>query len=79
MVYFYICKGKFGFKSFDAKDVTKVGDMPLKHLTQLNNTDVILGPKSLIVIGINGVCQYDYSDKAKLKLLSCISVKPLVD
>jgi len=75
----YICEGQFGFKSFDAKDVTKVGDMPLEHLAQLNSTDVIPGPKSLIVIGENGVCQYDYSDKAKLKLLSCISVKPLVD
>jgi hypothetical protein len=75
----YICEGQYGFKSFDAKDVTKVGDMPLEHLKQLNSTDVIPGPKSLIVIGENGVCQYDYSDKAKLKLLSCISVKPLVD
>jgi len=75
----YICEGQFGFKSFNAKDVTKVGDMPLEHLAKLNSTDVIPGPKSLIVIGENGVCQYDYSDKAKLKLLSCISVKPLVD
>lgn len=75
----YICEGKFGFKSFDVKDVTKVGDKQLEHLTQLNSTDVIPGPKSLIVIGEDGVCQYDYTDKAKLKLLSCISIKPLVE
>lgn len=75
----YICEGKFGFKSFDAKDVNKVGDMQLEHLTKLNSTDVIPGPKSLIVIGEDGVCQYDYSNKAKLKLLSCISVKPIVE
>ncbi|MCA5003939.1 hypothetical protein IPZ78_02095 [Sphingobacterium sp. WQ 366] len=75
----YICEGKFGFKSFDAKDVNKVGDVQLEHLAQLNSTDVIPGPKSLIVIGENGVCQYDYSNKAKLKLLSCISVQPIVE
>lgn len=75
----YICEGQFGFKSFNAKDVTKVGDMPLEHLAQLNSTDVIPGPKSLIVIGENGVCQYDYTDKSKLKLLSCISVKSHID
>jgi hypothetical protein len=40
---------------------------------------VIPGPKSLIVIGENGVCQYDYSNKKALKLLSCISVKPIQD
>lgn len=73
----YICEGKFGFKSFNASDVNKIGDSPIEHLAQLNSTDVIPGPKSLIVIGEGGVCQYDYSDKKKLKLLSCISVKPL--
>ena len=70
----YICEGKYGFKSFNAADVSKIGDSKIEHLANLNSTDVIPGPKSLIVIGENGVCQYDYSDKTKLKLLSCISV-----
>lgn len=73
----YICEGKYGFKSFDATDVEKVGYSPIEHFSQLNSTDVIPGPKSLIIIGEDGVCQYDYSDKKKLKLLSCISVKPV--
>ncbi|MGN0004096.1 MAG: LVIVD repeat-containing protein [Sphingobacterium composti] len=75
----YICEGKFGFKSFDAKDVTKVGDLQLEHLKDLHSTDVIPGPKSLIVIGENGVCQYDYANKSKLRLLSCISVNSTHD
>lgn len=75
----YLCEGKYGFKSFDASDVTKVGLSPIEHLAQLNSTDVIPGPKSLIVIGENGVCQYDYTDKKKLKLLSCISVESIED
>ena len=70
----YICEGTYGFKSFNAADVSKIGDSKIEHLANLNSTDVIPGPRSLIVIGENGVCQYDYSDKTKLRLLSCISV-----
>lgn len=69
----YLCEGKYGFKSFNAADVFEIGNNRLEHLQNLNSTDVIPGPKSLIVIGEDGVCQYDYSDKSKLKLLSCIS------
>jgi hypothetical protein len=75
----YICEGKYGFKSFDASDVNNIGYSPIEHFSQLNSIDVIPGPKSLIVIGENGVCQYDYSNKKALKLLSCISVKPIQD
>lgn len=69
----YLCEGKYGFKSFNATDVLQIGENRLEHLQNLNSTDVIPGPKSLIVIGEDGVCQYDYSNKSKLKLLSCIS------
>ncbi|MBD1428311.1 MULTISPECIES: LVIVD repeat-containing protein [Sphingobacterium] len=75
----YICEGKYGFKSFEASDVNNIGYSPIEHLSQLNSTDVIPGPKSLIIIGEKGVCQYDYSNKKSLKLLSCISVKPIQD
>ncbi|TCV15128.1 hypothetical protein EDC17_101524 [Sphingobacterium alimentarium] len=73
----YICEGKFGLKSFDASDVLKIGDRQIEHFKSLNSTDVIPGPKSLIVVGEGGVCQYDYSDKKKIKLLSCIAVTPI--
>jgi len=69
----YICEGDYGFKSFDVSDVNTIDQNMLEHLKNIKSTDVIPGPKSLIVIGEDGVCQYDYSSKDKIKLLSCIS------
>lgn len=68
----YLCEGEHGFKSFDVKNVRNIGP-EVEYLKNQKSTDVIPGPKSLIIIGKDGVCQYDYSDKSKLKLLSCIS------
>lgn len=73
----YLCEGNYGFKSFDATDVKIVGDKPIEYLADLPSTDVIPGPNSLVVIGENGICQYDYTDKSKLKKLSCITIKSI--
>lgn len=70
----YICDGKFGLKSFDASDVSQIGNKLLETHKDLMSMDVIAGPKSLIIFGEKGVHQYDYSNKAKLKELSIIPV-----
>jgi len=70
----YICDGKFGLKSFDASDVSQIGNKLLETHKNLMSMDVIAGPKSLIIVGEKGVHQYDYSNKAKLKELSIIPV-----
>ncbi len=70
----YICDGKFGLKSFDASDVSQIGNKLLETHKDLMSMDVIAGPKSLIIVGEKGVHQYDYSNKAKLKELSIIPV-----
>lgn len=72
----YVCEGDFGFKSFRINDVMDVDNNEMEYLQNLKSFDVIAGPKSLIVIGKESVCQFDYSDPAKLKQLSCISVIP---
>ena len=46
----------------------------LEFIQSMKSADLIPGPKSLIVIGPDGVCQYDYSNPAQLKKLSCIQV-----
>ena len=46
----------------------------LEFLQSMKSVDLIPGPKSLIVIGPDGVCQYDYSNPSKLRKLSCIQV-----
>ena len=51
----------------------------LQFLKEMKSVDLIPGPKSLIVIGPDGVCQFDYSTPSQLKKLSCIQVSnPIV-
>ena len=71
----YICEGDFGLKSFDVADVLRIDENLLEHLKDKGAVDVIPAPKSLIVTGPEGVCQYDYSNPAELRLLSCINTK----
>lgn len=74
----YLCEGKHGFKSFNVNDVLNIDKHLLQHIQSIHSVDVIPGPKSLIITGENGVCQYDYTNKDDIKLLSCISVNPLL-
>ncbi|HLO45877.1 MAG TPA: hypothetical protein VK175_16170 [Leadbetterella sp.] len=69
-----VCEGKYGLKSFDAKEST---DLKLQqHLKDLHAFDVIqLDDKHLLMIGEDGLYQYDNSDPKNLKLLSKIEVK----
>lgn len=70
----YVCEGTFGMKSFKVSDVSQIDKNLLENLEDLKSFDVIAGPKSLIVFGPESICQFDYSNKAKLKKLSCISI-----
>jgi hypothetical protein len=72
--FLYVAEGKHGLKSFKINDVLTIDKNQLEFLQSMKSSDLIPGPKSLIVIGTDGVCQYDYSNPAKLKKLSCIQV-----
>ncbi|RAI88279.1 LVIVD repeat-containing protein [Algoriphagus yeomjeoni] len=72
--FLYIAEGAHGLKSFNASDVMNIDQNQLEFLTDQSSVDLIPGPKSLIVIGPDGVCQFDYSNPARLKKLSCIQV-----
>lgn len=69
----FICEGKYGLKSFDASNVN---DIQLKqHIENIHAYDVIpLNKKLLLMIGEDGLYQYDYTDSKNLKQLSVISV-----
>ena len=73
--YLYLAEGNFGLKSFKVGDVLNIDKNQIEHLKSIKSVDIIAGPKSLIVIGPDGVFQFDYKDPAKLKTLSCIQVK----
>jgi hypothetical protein len=70
----FICEGKNGLKAFNISDPKTIGQKQLSFLQNLSATDVIAGPKSLIVTGINGIYQYDYSNASSLKLLSHLNL-----
>lgn len=71
----FVCEGDFGLKSFNVSDVLNIDKNLLEHQKGKRTIDVIPAPKSLIMTGPDGVCQYDYSDPGKLRLLSCINTK----
>lgn len=72
--YLYVAEGKHGLKSFNISDVFAIDKNQMEFIQSMKSTDLIPGPKSLIVIGTDGVCQYDYSNPERLKKLSCIQV-----
>lgn len=72
--YLYVTEGEHGLKSFNVSDVLSIDQNQLEFLTDQKSIDLIPGPNSLIVIGPDGVCQFDYSNPAQLKKLSCIQV-----
>ncbi|MCP9769608.1 hypothetical protein EGI22_17025 [Lacihabitans sp. LS3-19] len=69
-----LCEGEFGLKTYDVKDAM---DIKLQqHIKDINAFDVIqLDASHLLMIGKDGLYQYDNSDPKNLKLLSKIEVK----
>ena len=73
--YLYLAEGNSGLKSFDVSDVLRIDESMMEHLRSMKSVDIIPGPKSLIIIGPDGVCQFNYSKPNRLMPLSCIQVK----
>ena len=69
----FICEGTSGLKTFDASKPMDIKQ--LQHFKEMNAYDVIPLNNTLMLIGKDGLYQYDYSNPNSLKLLSKISVK----
>jgi hypothetical protein len=72
----YLCEGTFGFKTFDASDPREIGGRLLDHLSGFQAFDVIVLPPGnhVMVVGQNGLYQFDATERNDLKQLSVISV-----
>lgn len=68
----FICEGEKGLKVFSMADPINIDKNKLTEFKNLDAFDVIPLGKKLIVIGKDGLYQYDYSDPKNLKLLSNI-------
>lgn len=70
----FVCEGSFGLKSMDAKDPNNV--FTIQQIDKIDSYDVIpLDGKHLIMVGKDGLYQYDYKDPKNLKQLSVIPIK----
>ena len=70
----FLCDGDDGLKAFDANDVMDLSNNMVAHYKGINATDVIPFNNLLMMIGEDGIFQYDYSDPKNIKLLSQISI-----
>jgi hypothetical protein len=72
----YICEKTQGLKVFDVTDINRIGDRLLEHISGFTAFDIIILPnkKIALVIGADGLYQFDISDPANLRQLSILPV-----
>lgn len=70
----FICDGADGLKAYDAKNAPTIMDYPLAHYKNINALDVIPFKNVAMVIGKDGLYQYDYSDIKNIKLISQLPI-----
>jgi hypothetical protein len=70
----FICDGDAGLKVYDASDPLNLNAHQLAHFTEINTYDVIPVQTHLIMIGEDGLYQYDYADVRDINLLSMIPI-----
>ena len=70
----FICDGDAGLKVYDATDPLTIHMHQIAHFADIKTFDVIPVNGLLMMIGADGLYQYDYSDLDSLKLLSRIPV-----
>ncbi|MDR0581397.1 MAG: hypothetical protein LBG31_00365 [Prevotellaceae bacterium] len=68
----FVCDN--GLKVFDASDPLQIGTRQVQHFTGISGMDVIPYDNVLILIGQDGLYQYDYSDIQDIKQISVLSV-----
>jgi hypothetical protein len=70
----FVCDGDAGLKAFDASDVKKIDERMIAHYNDIHAVDVIPLNNVLMMIGEDGLYQFDYSNPANMRLLSKIEL-----
>jgi len=69
----YICEGAHGLKVFENDDLLKIDANRIEHVKEMHAYDIIaLSDDHLLVVGDDGLYQYDSSNPSDLKELSFI-------
>lgn len=69
----FICDGEDGLKVFDATNPETAGNNKIHQFKNIQATDIIPVNNIAIVIGEDGIFQYDYSDLSDITLLSSLN------
>jgi len=70
----FICDGSAGLKIYDTSDKLHISDHIIATFPNIETYDVIPVNGVLMLIGDDGLYQYDYSDLTNIKLLSTITI-----
>lgn len=68
----FICDGDSGLRVLDATDVNQICNQEIANYSGIHALDVIPYQNVAMVIGKDGLYQYDYSDPKNIKLLSTL-------
>lgn len=70
----FVCDGSAGLKIYDASEVDSIADNIIATFPDIKSYDVIPVNGILMLIGDDGLFQYDYSDLNDIQLLSSIAI-----
>ena len=70
----FICDGEEGLKVYDASDPLMIKNNQIAQFEEINAFDVIPLDNILIMVGEEGILQYDYSDLNNIELLSTLPI-----
>jgi hypothetical protein len=73
----FVCDGEAGLKIFDATDPMVIDQNRIAHYPDINAFDVIPLGGILMMIGTDGLYQYDYTDPSQIRELSLIPISSL--
>lgn len=70
----FLADGRDGLKVFDASKPEKTGNSLIAHFPAFQGYDVLPYNNTLILVGEDGIAQYDYTQEKDIRLLSTIPV-----
>lgn len=73
----FICEGEHGLKTFDIADPETLDSRMMSFLQEIQARDIIALPgidRIILVVGPDGIYQYNYDDPTSLELLSFITI-----
>jgi len=70
----FICDGDAGLKIYSTTDIHHITDNKIAEFPDIQAFDVIPVNDVLMLIGEDGLYQYDYSDLENIQLLSSITI-----